>query len=202
MNNKIYIFGHKKPDTDSVMSAIGLSYLKNQLGENTEARVLGTINKESKYALDYFNIQEPKYLNDVKLQLKDVKYHKGFFIKDNESIYDGYQAMLREELTGIPICKQDGKFAGLVTIKDLSHTIVNENMTIKATWKEPYTCPSDCTPIGDGSKCTRTTTKDVVTYTGCPSGTETVEKFCSACRRSQRHVLRFTQKCCRSCVEI
>lgn len=62
-------------------------------------------------------------------------------------------------------------------------TIVNENMTIKAIWKEPYTCPSDCTPIGDGSKCTKATTKDVVTYTGCPSGTETVEKFCSAHKR-------------------
>ena len=62
-------------------------------------------------------------------------------------------------------------------------TIVNENMTITATWKEPYTCPSDCTPIEDGSKCTRTTTKDVVTYTGCPSGTETIEKFCSAHQR-------------------
>lgn len=62
-------------------------------------------------------------------------------------------------------------------------TIVKENITIKATWKKPYTCPSDCTPIGDGSKCTRTTTKDVVTYTGCPSGTETVEKFCSAHQR-------------------
>ena len=33
--SKTYIFGHKKPDSDSVMSAIGLSYLKNKLGENT-----------------------------------------------------------------------------------------------------------------------------------------------------------------------
>ena len=41
-------------------------------------------------------------------------------------------------------------------------TIVNDNMTIKAIWKEPYTCPVDCKPIGDGSKCTKTTTKDVV----------------------------------------
>ena len=69
---KTYIFGHKKPDSDSVMSAIGLSYLKNQLGENTEPRVLGDMNKESLYALKYFNIAKPKYLNDVKLQLKDV----------------------------------------------------------------------------------------------------------------------------------
>ena len=125
---KTYIFGHRKPDTDSVMSAIGFSYLKNQLGENTEPRVLGTINKETKYALDYFHIKEPKYLNDVKLQLKDIKYHKGFFIEDTKSIYDGYQEMLKEELTGIPVCKSDGTFAGLVTLKDLSYNLVNENV--------------------------------------------------------------------------
>ena len=75
------------------MSAIGLSYLKNQLGENTEARVLGTINKESQYVLNYFNIKAPRYLNDVKLQLKDVHYHKGFFLEENASIYDAYQEM-------------------------------------------------------------------------------------------------------------
>ena len=52
--NKTFIIGHKKPDTDSVVSAIGLSYLKNALGENTEARVIGDINKETEYALKYF----------------------------------------------------------------------------------------------------------------------------------------------------
>ena len=125
---KVLIFGHKKPDTDSVMSAIGLSYLKNQLGDNTEPRVLGTINKESQYVLNYFGIKPPKYLNDVKLQLKDVHYHKGFSIKETASIYDGYQAMLREELTGLPVMDEDGALVGLLTIKDLSHILVNENV--------------------------------------------------------------------------
>lgn len=125
---RTYIIGHKKPDTDSVVSAIALSYLKNQLGYGTEARVLGTINKEARFALDYFGVKEPRYLNDVKLQLKDVNYHKGFFIDDSKSIYDGYQEMLREELTGIPVCNQDGQFIGLVTLKDLSYTLVNENV--------------------------------------------------------------------------
>ena len=126
--SKILIFGHKKPDTDSVMSAIGLSYLKNSLGLNTEARVLGDLNKETKYALDYFNLKEPRYLNDVKLQLKDVNYHKGFFLKDTDSIYKGYQAMLKESLTGLPITDSDDNFLGLITIKDLSHILVNENV--------------------------------------------------------------------------
>jgi len=125
---KTYIFGHRKPDTDSVMSAIALSYLKNELGENTEARVLGSINKEAKYALDYFGVKEPRYLNDVKLQLRDVHYHKGFLIKDTNSVYDGYQEMLKEELTGIPVVKENGLFEGLITLKDLSHNLVNENV--------------------------------------------------------------------------
>ena len=127
--NKTLIIGHKKPDTDSVMSAIGLSYLKNKLGDNTEPRIIGNINKETKFALESFNIKIPKYLNDVKTQLKDVNYHKGFYINENESIYDGYQAMLKEELTGIPVSKTSGEFLGLVTLKDLSYNLINTDAT-------------------------------------------------------------------------
>ena len=124
---KTFIFGHKKPDSDSVMSAIGLSYLKNKLGDSTEPRILGNVNKETKYALEYFGLKEPEYLNDVKLQIKDVNYHKGFLIKDTDSIYDGYQKMLKEGLTGIPVVQQKNTFLGLITIKDLSHMVVNAN---------------------------------------------------------------------------
>lgn len=78
---KTFIFGHKKPDTDSVMSSVALSYLKNALGDNTEPRILGHINKETEYALNYFNIKTPEYLNDVKLQLKTLIFIRTFFTK-------------------------------------------------------------------------------------------------------------------------
>ncbi len=123
---KTMIFGHKKPDSDSVMSAIGLSYLENICGDNTEPRILGNVNKETKYVLDYFHIEEPAYLNDVKLQLKDVKYHKGFFMNENDSIYEGYQAMLNENLTGLPLVKDNKIFSGLITMKDLSRSMLND----------------------------------------------------------------------------
>lgn len=127
--SKTFIFGHKKPDTDSVMSAIGLSYLKNELGENTEARVLGDINKEAKFALNFFGVNAPKYLNDVKLQIRDIDYHKGFVIREEDSIYLGYQKMIEENLTGIPVVKDDNTFYGLLTIKDLSKVMLNESIT-------------------------------------------------------------------------
>ena len=46
---------------------------------------------------------------------------------DTGSIFDGYQKMLDEGLTGIPVAKKDNTFSGLVTIKDLSHVLINEN---------------------------------------------------------------------------
>lgn len=57
-------------------------------------------------------------------------------------------------------------------------TIVDKNITIKATWKEPYTCPENCTPIGDGSKCTKEVTKDMTTTTSCPNGYKLVKGQC------------------------
>ena len=51
---KVYVFGHKKPDTDSVCGAISFAYLKRQIGVNAEARVLGEINRETQFALKKF----------------------------------------------------------------------------------------------------------------------------------------------------
>ena len=82
-----YIFGHKNPDTDSVCSSIALSYLKNALGEKTVPKVLGAINNETKFVLDYFKVDTPSYLNDVKVRIKNIKYDKKeFFIHDQESL--------------------------------------------------------------------------------------------------------------------
>ena len=78
---KTFIFGHHNPDTDSVCSAIALSYYKNKLGFNTEPRILDEINKETEYVLNYFDVSEPAYLDNVKLQIKDIYYHKNFFMK-------------------------------------------------------------------------------------------------------------------------
>ena len=123
--DKIYVFGHRKPDTDSVSAAISYAALKEKLGFNTEPRILSAINKETKYALEYFKVKEPMYLNDVKLQLKDINYHKNYFLSEKSSIYDSYLYMLKEGLTGVPIVDDKNKFKGIVTIKDLAKAFID-----------------------------------------------------------------------------
>ena len=124
---KVYVFGHQNPDTDSVTAAISLSYLKNKIGMNCEARVLGHISKETKFALDYFNQKEPKYLNDVKLQLKDVDYHKGLFIDENESIINVYNYLTEKGVTGTPVVSDGNKYRGIVTVKDIAKELMMGN---------------------------------------------------------------------------
>ena len=65
MENKVLIFGHKNPDTDSICSSIALEYLENKMGGNAEAVRLGKINKETEYALNYFGIEKPRQIEKV-----------------------------------------------------------------------------------------------------------------------------------------
>lgn len=123
--DKVYIFGHQRPDTDAITGAITLSYLKNQLGMNTEPRALGHVNDETKYVLDYFKVQEPKYLNDVRLQLKDIDYHKGFYVNESKTIREVYDYLTENSITGIPVVDNDNKFLGIVTLKDIVKEIIS-----------------------------------------------------------------------------
>jgi len=123
----IYIFGHKNPDTDSITSAIALEYLKKQMGVNASAVTLGEVSRETKYALDYFGVKEPKYLNNVKLQIKDVDYHKNCFMHEKASIMDVYKYMEEKNITGVPIVADNNFFKGLITLKMLSKNLISGN---------------------------------------------------------------------------
>ena len=120
-----YIFGHKIPDTDSVCASISLSYLKNKLGYKTEPRVLGNLNRESKFVLDYFNMQEPKFLNDVKVRIKNMHYNKAAYVSENTSIFESYKKMEDLGVTGLPLTDINNKLTGYVNVKEISKFLID-----------------------------------------------------------------------------
>ena len=128
---KVYVFGHKNPDTDSVCSAIAISNLKNKLGLNTEPRILSDLNPETKFVLKTFGVEEPEYLNDVKVKIKDVKYNKNYMINENKPIVEAYSMMNKYAYTGIPLIDDDKKFVGYVSLKELAYDMIyNESIRI------------------------------------------------------------------------
>lgn len=125
---KTLIFGHQKPDTDSVTSSIVLSFLKNKLGESTEPRVLGDINNETKFALDYFNFEAPKFLSDVRLQIKDVDYNKDCFLSENDSIFKAYNYMSKTAISTVPIINDKSDYKGAVSMKYVMADLIDGDL--------------------------------------------------------------------------
>lgn len=69
---KILIFGHKNPDTDTICSAIAYAELKKELGMNAEPVRLGSVNGETEFALKTFNVEAPRLIGDVSEEAKQV----------------------------------------------------------------------------------------------------------------------------------
>ncbi len=120
-----FIFGHKNPDTDSVCSSIALAYLKNELGEKCIPKVLGNINNETKFVLDYFNVPVPNYLNDVRVRIKKIKYDHKAYINEYASINDAFNLMQKHNITAIPLVNEQKKLTGYVTLKELAKYLIN-----------------------------------------------------------------------------
>ena len=71
---KVYVIGHKNPDTDSICSAIAYAALKTKLTNSPyEARRAGQLNEETQYVLERFGVKVPKLISDLREQIKDVE---------------------------------------------------------------------------------------------------------------------------------
>lgn len=131
--SEILIFGHKSPDTDSVTSAVTLSYLKNKLGFNTTPKMLGSLNNETKFVLEYFNVKAPEYLNDVKLKIKDTAFQKNHYLNQNDSILKSYLYMNEHNISSLPVVDENQKLVGMVSIKDIAKYQILNNSKILNT---------------------------------------------------------------------
>ncbi len=131
-----FVFGHKNPDTDAVCSSIALANLRTQLGENAIPRILGDLNPETEFVLNHFKIKKPKYLNDVRLQIRDLEYGKGFFCNENESLFNLIKQLKEEHLSSIPIVDDNNKYLGLVSMKNIANSFISwEYDTIDTSYK-------------------------------------------------------------------
>lgn len=131
---RVLVFGHKNPDTDSVTGAIALAYLKNVSRKKEYVPyVLGEINNETKYVLNYFKVSKPLYLNDTKLQVSDLKYKKNCFLYDTSTLNDLYLFMQKEEVSGVPISDHSKRYLGIVTMKDLLKIIIDPHYDLVDT---------------------------------------------------------------------
>ena len=136
---KVYVIGHKNPDTDSICSAIAYANLKNKItGEKYIAKRAGEVNGETAYVLDKFQVSVPSLLDNVHLQVKDMDIRHIEGVSSHMSIKDAWARMKDENIKTLPVTRGE-KLEGLITIGDIatSYMEVYDN-NILATARTQY----------------------------------------------------------------
>ena len=119
----IHIVGHRNPDTDSICSAIAYAYLKNTEHPGRYiANRAGNLNSETEFVLNYFDIPQPVYLEDVNVQMRDIDFRETTGVSDTISIKAAWQLMREQDVVTLPIIQGENKLEGLITINDIARS--------------------------------------------------------------------------------
>ena len=124
---KIFVIGHKNPDTDSICSAIAYADIKNRTSQKVKyiPKRAGQINEETEYVLNRFGMQPPGYLSNIGTQIKDMDIRMSPEADKSMSLKNAWDLMMEKSIVSLPIRDREGQLEGLITIGDIAKTYMD-----------------------------------------------------------------------------
>jgi manganese-dependent inorganic pyrophosphatase len=118
---KVWVIGHKNPDTDSICSAIAYADFKSRTtGGIYESKRAGKIGGETKYVLDYFDLPIPEQTNYVGAQVKDIEFRQDPSVSRKISMKKAWELMKEQDVSTLSVVRTNGELAGLVVTSDIA----------------------------------------------------------------------------------
>lgn len=138
--NKVYVIGHKNPDTDSICSAVAYAKLKSRItGDDYIARRAGQINEETQFVLNRFGVEAPSYMADVSTQIKDIDIRETEGVSSSISLKKAWQLMKDDNVVTLPITDKSNILEGLITVGDIATSYMDVyDSTILSTARTQY----------------------------------------------------------------
>ena len=119
--NRIYVTGHRNPDTDSIAAAISYAALRNALGDRDyTAAHLGHISDETKRLLDRFGFQEPVTISNVRTQVRDLDFDTPPALNSSVTMDRAWHIMRDQNISAMPIINEDGTLYGMLSAGDIA----------------------------------------------------------------------------------
>jgi len=127
----VYVFGHRNPDTDSIVSAMAYAALRNALGEREyEAVALGQPTDETRRILHRFGFRSPRRIHDVFTQVRDLDFDTPPVMSAEVTVGRAWTALQSQKgLTSVAVANEDGTLFGLLARED----VANYNMNLVAS---------------------------------------------------------------------
>ena len=119
----VSVVGHMNPDTDSICSAIAYANLKREItGDPYQAGRAGAVNPETQYVLDYFGVEEPVYLDDVRQRVKDIEIKHLDGLTENVSMKKAWEYMHEHKVVCLAVLKEGRRMQGVLSIGDITRS--------------------------------------------------------------------------------
>lgn len=122
----IYITGHLNPDTDSIVSAMAYAALRNALGDRQyKAARLGNVSDETQAILDYFSIEAPKLITNVRTQIRDLEYDTFPILGRTVTVNKAWETLKESKKGSACVVDSEGKLFGVLTTGDIAAHVMN-----------------------------------------------------------------------------
>ncbi|MGZ6642755.1 MAG: putative manganese-dependent inorganic diphosphatase [Solirubrobacteraceae bacterium] len=127
--SRIYVSGHRNPDTDSIAAAIGYAELKGRVDPGNEYVPvrLGELNAQTQWVLERAGAEPPVLLPHVLLRVRDVMREDFRTAHQAEPVRQVGIAMAREGLDVVPVIDDDGALVGVMTERALARRYIRES---------------------------------------------------------------------------
>ena len=124
---RIFVIGHKNPDTDSICSAIAYADIKNRTSQKVKyiPKRAGQINEETEYVLNRFGMLPPGYMSNIGTQVKDMDIRMSPDADKSMSLKNAWDLMMEKSIVSLPIRDREGQLEGLITIGDIAKTYMD-----------------------------------------------------------------------------
>lgn len=127
MKRTVYVIGHKNPDTDSIVSALGYAALKRELGmaEAVAARA-GMVNPQTEYVLSRFKVEVPAFLPDL---VPKAEYYLGdepVTVRAGTPLWDALALMEEHGRSALPIVDGEGRYRATLHYSAFARNILKK----------------------------------------------------------------------------
>ncbi len=126
---RVYVAGHRNPDTDSVGAAIGYAELKQLVDPELEylpAR-LGELNPQTTWALERAGAAPPHLLVHISLRAGDVMREEFPVAQEDTPLRSVGQTMVDAGLHLLPVVDEAGLLTGVLTERALARRYVRDS---------------------------------------------------------------------------
>ena len=120
----IFVFGHRNPDTDSVVAAMSYAALRNALGDQEYvAARLGHLNDETAFLLEKFGFKPPMLPQTVRTQVRDLDYDRPPLLGAAVPVSHAWEILRENEnLSAIPVTDEGGHLYGMITAGSIAES--------------------------------------------------------------------------------